>query len=149
MTADCYACAHNALVDPPAREAIVSTDHWRVAHAFNSALRGWLVVVPRRHVVALHELTADEAAEIGPLLRSLSKALRDVTGCVKTYVMLFAEQAGFAHVHFHVVPRMSGFHDDQYGPEVFWFLKRPESEWLSADEMDRVAMSVRRALDES
>jgi hypothetical protein len=36
--------------------------------------------------------------------------------CQKTYVMMFAEKAGFTHVHFHVVPRMDDFPDDRIGP---------------------------------
>ena len=78
---------------------------WRVAHAFGTSLPGWLVVLPRRHVIALDELTAEEAADLGPLLRALTAALREVLGCSKTYVALFAEAEGFAHIHFHVVPR--------------------------------------------
>jgi diadenosine tetraphosphate (Ap4A) HIT family hydrolase len=58
-------------------------------------------------VTALHELTAEEAAGLGPLLRGLSAALGRVVGCTKTYVMLFAEAEGFAHAHFHVVPRIA------------------------------------------
>ena len=77
---------------------------WRVAHAFGTSLPGWLVVVPRRHVIALDELTAGEAADLGPLLRALTAAMRAVLGCGKTYVALFAEAEGFEHVHFHVVP---------------------------------------------
>jgi hypothetical protein len=41
--------------------------------------------------MALDELTDGEAAELGPLLRALAAALRQVTGCQKTYVALFAE----------------------------------------------------------
>jgi diadenosine tetraphosphate (Ap4A) HIT family hydrolase len=77
---------------------------WRVAHAFGTSLPGWLAVLPRRHVIALDGLTAEEAADAGPLLRAVTAALREVLGCSKTYAALFAEAEGFAHVHFHVVP---------------------------------------------
>ena len=68
------------------------------------SLPGWLVLVPRRHTVALDDLTADEAADLGPLLRAVSSALRDVVRCRKTYVVLFAEAEGFQHIHFHIIP---------------------------------------------
>ena len=55
---------------------------------------GWLVVVPRRHVIALDELTAEEAAGLGPLLRALTAAMRAVLGCGRSYVALFAESEG-------------------------------------------------------
>jgi diadenosine tetraphosphate (Ap4A) HIT family hydrolase len=66
------------------------------------------VVLPRRHVSTLDQLTAGEAADLGPLLRALTPALREVLGCSKTHVALFAEAEGFAHVHFHVMPHAAG-----------------------------------------
>ena len=68
-------------------------------------MAGWLVVLPRRHLLALDELTPAEAADLGPLLRTVTSALRAVTDCEKTYVALFAEAEGFGHVQFHVLPR--------------------------------------------
>ena len=122
MPTDCYAC-QQAGPDAPFRERFVRHAGWRVAHDFNSSLAGWLVLVPLRHVHALDELTADEATTLGDLLRNASVALRSVTGCEKTYVMLFAEAEGFAHLHVHVVPRMSDQPADRRGPDVFGYLK--------------------------
>ena len=140
----CYACERNAqLEDLPPREAIVVRDGWRVAHAFDSALPGWLVLIPTRHVTAADELDEEEIAALGPLLAGLSGALRTVTGCTKTYFMLFAEKEGFEHLHVHVVPRMSWFTDEQVGPGVLGFLSRPESEWVSESAQDEVALELR------
>jgi diadenosine tetraphosphate (Ap4A) HIT family hydrolase len=99
-----------------------------------------------RHVLAIDELTEAEAVELGPLLHRLSAALRAVVECDKTYVMQFAEAKEFAHVHFHVVPRMSWFTDEQRGPNVFTYLGGPESDWVPAEEMDRIALAVRAEL---
>ncbi len=142
----CYSCEHNALTDPPAWESIARTNHWRVSHAIGTSLPGWLVVIPLRHVLALDELSEDESLELGPLLRNLTKALRAVVGCEKTYVMLLAEAEGFGHVHFHVVPRMAWFTDDQRGPNVFTLLGRPEAEWVSESERDALAVALRSDL---
>jgi diadenosine tetraphosphate (Ap4A) HIT family hydrolase len=116
-SADCYSCTQNARDDLPPREGVYLSPYWRVAHAFDVAIPGWLVLLTRRHVTALDELTADEAAGLGPLLRALTAALREVTGCQKTYVALFAEAEGFAHVHFHVVPREPGLPAESAGRE--------------------------------
>jgi len=142
----CYSCEQTALADPPPRESIVRTNHWRAAHAIGTSLPGWLVVLPLRHVLAMDELTEEESTELGPLLRRLTKALRAATGCEKTYVILLAEAEGFGHVHFHVIPRMPWFSDDQQGPNVFTFLGQPETDWVSPDEMDRIAKTLREAL---
>ncbi|MFI6697834.1 HIT family protein [Streptomyces sp. NPDC050509] len=89
---DCYTCGQEARIEElPLSERIVLDRHWRVAHAFDTALPGWLVLLPRRHVTAVHELTDAEAATLGTWQVRLSRALRDVTGCVKTYVAQFAE----------------------------------------------------------
>ena len=138
----CYSCEHNLAPDPPPREAIVNTPHWRVVHAFNSALPGWLVLLPLRHVTALDELSDDELTELGLLQGRVSAALREVVGCVKTYSMLYAEAEGFAHLHVHLVPRMADQPEDRKGPAVFGYLAHPESEWVPAEDMDRIALEV-------
>jgi diadenosine tetraphosphate (Ap4A) HIT family hydrolase len=144
----CMACENSARIDAlPPRECVVVTDHWRVAHAFNSALPGWMVMLPRRHVTALHDLDDDEIAPLGPLLRELSAALARVTGCLKAYVMFFAEGEGFAHLHLHVVPRMPDFPPEVRGPSVFAFLRQSPDEWLSDPELDEISLLVRAELD--
>lgn len=119
---DCHVCAVNQLADLPPRERVYLGRRWRVATAFDASLPGWLVVVPRRHVEGLHELTADEARALGLLLRAVSTALVEVTGCLKTYVALFAEAEGFHHLHVHVVPRPDDLPEDRRGPRVFGYL---------------------------
>ena len=72
-------------------------------------------------------------------MTAASGALEAVTGCLKTYVLLLAEQEGFGHVHLHVVPRMADFDAETAGVGVFRFLGPPESERLAPDELDRLA----------
>jgi diadenosine tetraphosphate (Ap4A) HIT family hydrolase len=79
---------------------------------------------------------------LGPLLRSLTAALRTVTGCDKTYVALFAEAEGYAHVHFHVVPRMSNFTDDQRGPASLHAFLGATDDAVPDEEMDRIAIQI-------
>jgi diadenosine tetraphosphate (Ap4A) HIT family hydrolase len=107
---------------------------------------GWLVVLPRRHVIALDELTAEEAADLGPLLRDLTAALRHVLGCSKTYVALFAEAEGFEHVHFHVVPRQPDLDPSLRGPRVFGLLGGDPAAHVPSQVMDQVAVSIGQAL---
>lgn len=120
---DCFACRNSVPSDDrPVAEAILVADGWRVAHAFNTSLPGWLVLLPLRHVGAVEELTAVEAAAMGTLIRRCSAALRSLTGCTKSYFMFFAEAEGFSHLHVHVVPRMEWFAQEQTGPRVFSLL---------------------------
>jgi diadenosine tetraphosphate (Ap4A) HIT family hydrolase len=142
----CYSCDQQAALSPPPREDVVHSDHWRVAHAFNSTLPGWLVLAPTRHVTSFTELTADAADELGALVRSLSAALETVTGCVKTYLMQFSEAEGFSHLHLHLVPRPPDLPEHARGPKVFVYLTEDQVQWLPAEQRDQIALSLRAVL---
>ena len=143
----CFACDHQQAVGSlPPREDVVHTDHWRVAHAFNSTLPGWLVVLPTRHITSFTELTPEAADELGGLVFRLGTALEAVTGCVKTYLMQFSEAEGFAHLHLHLVPRQPDHPEDARGPRVFVYLTDDPARYLPATERDTIALSVRAAL---
>lgn len=144
----CYSCRQGACDDPPPRERILRTAHWRVVHTADGGLTGWLVVVPIRHVTRIAELTADEAAELGPLLVDTSKALEAELGCLKTYVMLFAQAEGFAHAHFHVVPRMPDLPPELRGPRVFGALSATVTDPAGQETQDRVATALAARLAE-
>ena len=139
---DCLVCRNTAAPDLPIRERIVQTASWRVAHAFNTGLPGWLVLVPTVHITALAELSEAAAAELGPMLRDLSEALQQVVGCVKTYVVLLAEAEGFSHVHFHVVPRMPDLPPELRGPRIFQLLGLPPEQSVGEAEMDRLGQAI-------
>ena len=147
---DCYSCHHNRPGVPlPPRESVAGDAHWRVAHTFDTALPGWLVLIPRRHVTAIADLTDAEAAGLGAWQVRLSRALRAVTGCAKTYVVQFAEKEGFAHVHFHVVPRMPDLPADRRGPGVFGYLGVPEAQRVDERIQDDLAALLRVHLADS
>lgn len=142
----CYICDHQAAPALPPREDVVHTEHWRVAHAFNSTLPGWLVLLPTRHIASFTDLTPEAADELGGLVRRLGIALRAVTGCVKTYLMQFSEAEGFSHLHIHLVPRMPDQPEDARGPRVFALMADDDAQWLPESERDAIALSVRAAL---
>lgn len=150
VSEDCYSCRQDASYDTlPPRERIASDTLWRAAHSFGTSLPGWLVLLPRRHVTSIADLTDDEATGLGLWQVRLSRALHETTGCAKTYVAQFAEKSGFEHVHFHVVPRMADLAPDSRGPDVFALLNPTEAERVSTAEMDRLALAIRERLDSS
>ena len=143
--ADCMTCALVARRDAgeaPPWDAIYRGAAWDVVHSYNTSLPGWLVLVARRHIAALDELTDEEAVELGLLIRRASVALKAVTGCAKTYVIQFAEAAEHPHVHFHVVPRMADMPDDRRSLGVFGYLGVPEAERVPEEAMNAVAAAV-------
>lgn len=143
---DCRICELNATIaeQSPSERAHLE-EHWRVAHAW-SALPGWLIIAPLRHITALSDLTYGEAAALGVLLADASAALREVVGCERTYVVLFAEQDGFGHVHFHVVPRMTDLPPEHRSVNVFHYLSQPEENWVPEPERERIAAEIGAAI---
>ena len=146
LVAGCYSCEQQGAAELPPREDVVHTDHWRVAHAFNSTLPGWLVLLPTRHVTSFTQLSPEAADELGGLVRRLGTALETATGCVKTYLMQFSEAEGFSHLHLHLVPRLPDHPEDVRGPKVFAYLTEDRASWLPPGERDSLALTLRSAL---
>ena len=143
----CYSCKQEGRFDRlPVRERIAADHYWRVAHVLDTAMPGWLVLVPRRHVTAIADLTDAEAAGLGLWQVRLSRALRNVTGCIKTYSIQFAEAQGFQHVHFHLVPRPADLSPQYRGPRIFELLNVPEPQHLSVVAMDELSAALARHL---
>ena len=130
-------------------DSIHRAAYWDIAHCFNTSLPGWLVIIARRHIAAVDEMTEDEAVELGRLIRRVSLALREVTGCAKTYVVQFAESPDHPHVHFHIVPRMPDLPAERRGPGVFQYLLDPEDRRVPEAEVNRIAAEIKRLLDMS
>jgi diadenosine tetraphosphate (Ap4A) HIT family hydrolase len=97
-------------------------------------------------VTTIAELTDVEADQLGTWQVRLSQALHQVTGCAKTYVVQFAEAEGFAHVHFHIIPRLHDQPADRHGPRVFSYLTGPQDEHVEARTMDALGESLQRSL---
>jgi diadenosine tetraphosphate (Ap4A) HIT family hydrolase len=107
---------------------------------------GWTVLVLRRHAEALHDLTQDEFAELGELLRGLTPTLRRETGCLKEYVSCYAEAEGFSHIHVHVIPRPPDLPPELRGPNVFSLIG-PDAELADREEVVRFCDAARELMD--
>ena len=143
---DCRTCELTSRRDAnqaPVWDSILRTDGWDVVHAYDTSIVGWLVLVLRRHVTSVAALTDAEAVELGRLVRGVSVALEQVTGCRKTYVAQFAEHPLHPHVHVHVIPRPAGLTAAEIGPGIFTRLGVPEAERVSEKEMSEVAEALR------
>lgn len=147
--ADCLTCelvTRRDAGEAPVWDAIFRTPHWDVVHAFGTSVEGWLVLVVRRHLTAVADLSDEEAAELGRLIRDVSRAVQSATGCDKTYVVQFAEHRQHPHVHVHVIPRARDLPDEHQGPRVFALLGVADEDAVPADRMDQIAALVRADL---
>ena len=121
--------------------------YWIVDHAWPTALVGWVVLVLRRHAAALHELSADEFAEMGALLARTTQALQTETGCTKEYLACFAEADHFQHVHIHVVPRASDLPHELHGPRSFALLNPSDNTLAPVVDVQAFCARMRAAME--
>ena len=139
----CELVARRDAGNAPFWDNIIRTDCWDIVHNYNTTLPGWLVLVTRRHIAALDELSDEEASELGPLIQQTSAALKSVVGCQKTYAIQFAEAAEHPHVHFHIVPRMADMPPENRGRRVFNYRPETEADRVSGAVMNEIAEKVK------
>lgn len=102
---------------------IYQSKNWVVDHAYPVGVEGWLVIVAKRHVIALHELNSKEWAELGKIQSVLVGGFRSLLNAKKEYIACFSEAPGFSHIHFHIIPRTDNLPEAMLGSKVFQMLK--------------------------
>jgi diadenosine tetraphosphate (Ap4A) HIT family hydrolase len=131
----------------PLWDCILRTPGWDLVHCDDSAIEGWMVLVVRRHITSVADLTDAEALELGPLLKPTSASLQEVVGCSKTYVVQFAEHPLHPHVHVHVIPRSSDLAEEHRGPGVFSQLGVGAGQRVPEPRMDEIAAAMQQVLE--
>jgi len=101
----CLACElSNGERDLPGG-LIHRTRLWLVEHCVGALGLGTLVVKPERHVTSVAELSDDEAAELGPLLRRASHVASQLVDADQVYNCLWSHAGGVpVHIHYVVQP---------------------------------------------
>lgn len=95
--------------------------HWLVEHCVGPLGVGTLLVKSKRHVTRVAELTEEEAAELGPLLRRTAAALDRLLAPEQVYTWLFSHAgAQPVHIHYVVQPATREAMDEfgEYGPQL-------------------------------
>lgn len=103
-------CIFCSIVDGTATAHVVYEDAAVVAFLdIRPLFHGHTLIVPRRHVVTLPELTDDELAPFFGVVRHVSATIPTVLGAEGTFVAnnnIVSQSV--AHLHVHVVPRTKG-----------------------------------------
>jgi diadenosine tetraphosphate (Ap4A) HIT family hydrolase len=145
----CLSCdlAEGRLPLPGGR--IAETRLWLVDHTVGPLSVGTLIVRPKRHVVHVAELTDEEAAELGPFLVRVARAVTQLFDPDQVYVGLWSH-AGRVPVHIHwvvqpVTKALMAEFDGEYGPhlQVAMF---DRNETPLADEVEAAAEELRALL---
>jgi diadenosine tetraphosphate (Ap4A) HIT family hydrolase len=133
---DCYTCrsiSGKQRISPG--PIIYAGNYWLIEHAYPTRLKGWLVIVLKRHVAALHEVTDEEFAELGALQAAAVKRLHQKLDSAKEYTICFAEAEHFQHVHVHVVAKPRDLPNDLKGTKIFDMINVTEAEALPREEI--------------
>jgi diadenosine tetraphosphate (Ap4A) HIT family hydrolase len=116
---DCLACE---LLDgrrPCPGGPIDETERWAVQHCVGPLGVGTLIVGPKRHVVHVWDLDAEEAAELGPLLRRTAGAVAQVFDPHQVYVCLWSHAENVpGHIHWVVQPVAASDGPGRRGPQL-------------------------------
>ena len=116
----CPTCESIAAGSAPGG-CIHETAHWYVDHCVGPLGVGTLIVKPKRHIVHVADLEADEATELGPLLQNTSAVVTDLVQPDQVYVTLWSHAGGEpGHIHFVVQPVTRGQMDELglHGPRL-------------------------------
>jgi diadenosine tetraphosphate (Ap4A) HIT family hydrolase len=105
---DCQYCAY--LRDGLPGGWIYEDEHWAAGGFPLNPVPGWIVVMLRRHVEALTDLTGPELATLGPTAARVSSAITHVVEPTKVYFVVFGELN--AHFHFLLAPRTADMQPD-------------------------------------
>ncbi len=126
---------------------VAESPRWKVVrHADPAPIAGWMMIVAREHRAGPDALDATEQAELGLVIGATASAVRQITGCDRTYLISFNEAV--PHLHVHVVPR---FASDP--TTTSWALAdryrattRGEVASVPATDADRVASDIGRVV---
>jgi len=133
---DCFTCrsiSGEKRISPG--PTIYTGKFWLVEHAYPSKLKGWLVLVLKRHVESLHELDREEFLELADLQHKLASLLFQELDCEKEYSVCLAEAEHFHHIHFHLIPKPRGLPDELRGGRVFTLLNIEEKDAIPPGEI--------------
>ena len=101
----CYYCRkHITGEDAPPGGWLIENEHWYVGHGLpHMSLPGTVRIESRRHFLDFADMTGAEAASFGPLLATLYRVLRPVTGAERVH--LLATMDFQPHFHAWLYPR--------------------------------------------
>jgi diadenosine tetraphosphate (Ap4A) HIT family hydrolase len=105
----CLGCAIGSGATPVPGGALLERPCWVVVHAVGVVPVGTLALITRRHCLSVADLSADEAAELGPLLRLASSCVMALGESDSANVEVWSHaQFVPGHLHFVVRPASGG-----------------------------------------
>jgi diadenosine tetraphosphate (Ap4A) HIT family hydrolase len=101
---NCFICRkHNGQEATPPGGYIYEDEHWMICHAPGKlGPLGTLFIESKRHFLDYAEMTDEESASLGNVMRKIYHALKQHTGAERVYQVTLME--GVPHFHSWLVP---------------------------------------------
>jgi diadenosine tetraphosphate (Ap4A) HIT family hydrolase len=109
--------------------------YWTVEHAYPVKVKGWLVIVLKRHIESLHDLSSEEFIELSKIQWKVIKLLYKELKSEKEYVSCYAEKEQYRHIHFHVFAKPYDLPIELRGAKSFAFINATEAEAIPKEEI--------------
>ena len=147
---ECLSCLSLQGIQRISPGAYIYEGHnWVVDHAYPTSLKGWLVIVLKRHAEALHDLTHEEFRELADIQYNLAQVMRSRARIEKEYMMCFAEAKQFHHIHIHFVAKPIDLPQEAIGPRIFSYLNVDQQSVVPPDEIKVLCEELKEALSSS
>jgi diadenosine tetraphosphate (Ap4A) HIT family hydrolase len=146
---ECWTCRSNSgekRISPG--PTIYEGDYWIVEHAYPIKVKGWLVIVLKRHAESLHELSYEEFIELSKIQSKVIQLLFRELNCDKEYVSCFAEKGHFRHIHFHIFAKPKELPNEYQGTHSFAFINIAEAESIPQEEIITLCTLLRERIKE-
>ena len=135
----CFICRkHKGQEAAPSGGYIYEDEHWMICHAQpHMGPLGTLFIESRRHFLDYAEMTTEESASLGHVMRKIYNVLKLHTEAERIYQVTLME--GVPHFHSWLVPHRKD--DPEKGMK---FLVRDDS--CSEEEASKLAKKLREAI---
>jgi diadenosine tetraphosphate (Ap4A) HIT family hydrolase len=147
---ECLVCKSNSgekRISPGC--TIFDGEYWNVEHAYPVKVKGWLVIVLKRHAEALHEITQNEFLELAKIQSKITCLLYAELNCEKEYISCYAEAEHFYHIHFHIFAKPHDLPVELRGRKSFALLNPIETEIISKNEIIIFCAQLRKQFEQT
>jgi diadenosine tetraphosphate (Ap4A) HIT family hydrolase len=102
----CFICdKHLGISNQPPGGYFYEDEHWKVCHfPADQSVVGRIILESKRHFLDFAEMTEEEAASYGGVIKLLYVALKQVTEAERVYQLITID--GTPHFHVHFIPRV-------------------------------------------
>ncbi|MDP3729666.1 MAG: HIT family hydrolase [bacterium] len=145
----CIACAiQGGKISLPV-ERIAETENFVLEQDLEWPIEGFIVIVSKRHIVSIDELTDREMEELAKFMKIARVALRKILG-ISAVTLVQEESSTTSHFHFWLFPWHDWMKENWNGKlyEIKDIMKYAKQKFLGKENLERIKQCVLRLREE-